>query len=346
MAFLDQINTAAAKTIVPGVVDNNFRNDPLLAYLKANSLRKYSGGPSWQENFLFGSLLGGAYKKGEQFDITQVPTKTGTTVTPRYYWVNVSLFREDIEVEARGEQAVLNLVDSALQEAALGMSARLAIALYNHGQNVGGVDRTAHINGLAEALNDGTNAGWTGDIFTNYFTLTRNDANIGSSLNSPMTGPAANVNGAISYSILERSYNSCVIGNEKPKIGVTTNLGMSFIKLQFQPQQRFESTDVSVGFTGLKFNDAMIMQSQYCPGTQGVDDARLGNYLASAGETFFWLNPRFLRLYVSTSPKYAFGFTGFVPAQDNTTVAGQYLYAGNFTCVAPRLMRHHFGITS
>ncbi len=345
MVFLDQINTAAAKTIVPGVVDNNFKNDPLLAYLKANSLKKYSGGPSWQENFLYSSLIGGFYKKGEQFDITQVQTKTGGTVTPRYCEVNVSLFREDIEVEARGEQAVINLVDSALQEAALTMSARLAIAIYNHGQALAGDDRSAALSGLAEAVNDGTTAGWTGTAFPTYLTLTRNDANIGAALNSPMTAPAANVNGPISYSILERSYNSIVIGSEQPKIGVTTNLGMSYIKLNFQPQQRFETQDAQIGFTGLKFNSAMIMQSQYCPGTQGVNDARLGNYLASAGETFWWLNPRFLRLYVSTSPKYAFGFTGFVPAQDNTTVAGQYLFAGNFTCTAPRLQRQLFGIT-
>ena len=346
MAFLDQINTAATKIIVPGVVDNNFKNDPLLAYLKANSLKKYEGGPSWQENFIFNSLLGDSYQKGEQFDITQVQTKTGGTFFPKYYWRNVSLFREDIEVENRGPSVVLNLVDSALQEAALAMSATLAIDIYRHGQNLAGDNRVKDLNGLAEAINDGTNASWDGNIFPTYATLTRNDANIGTSLNSPMTLPSANVNGPLSYSILERSYNQVVIGSEKPNLGVTTNLGMSYIKLQFQPQQRFETDDPVIGFSGLKFNATTIMQSQYAPGTAGVNDPRLGNYQATAGETLFWLNTRFLRFYVSTSPKYSFGFTGFIPAQDNTTVVGQYLFAGNLTCTSPRLQKQLFGITS
>ena len=36
-----------------------------------------------------------------------------------------------------------------------------------------------------------------------------------------------------------------------------------------------------------KFQNATIMQSQYCPGQDGVNDDNLGNYNA-AGETFWW----------------------------------------------------------
>ena len=48
---------------------------------------------------------------------------------------------------------------------------------------------------------------------------------------------------------------------------------------------------------------------------------------AGGSETLFWLNARkpYLNFYVSTSPKFGFGFTGFKPAQGNTKVAGQVL---------------------
>lgn len=52
MAFLDPINTIVTKEIIPGVADGVFRNSPLLAMFRKNSLEPYNGGPSWQENFL------------------------------------------------------------------------------------------------------------------------------------------------------------------------------------------------------------------------------------------------------------------------------------------------------
>ncbi len=342
--FLNQIDTATNKTILPGVIDNVFKNDPTLAYLKSNSLEKWLGGPAIQENFLYQKLLGGPYAKGDSFNINQVQTKTGMTFYPKYYEVACSMFLEDVEVENAGPMAVIKLADTQLQEAALGMSARLAIALYNHGQAIPGDDRSTSLNGLAEAINDGTTNSWNGTPFPVYGTITRN-AQVGGALNAPMTFPAANVNGPILYQTLEFSYNTATIGTESPNLGVTTNRGMSYIKLKFQPQQRFETDSPAVGFRGLKFNGAMIMVSQYCPGAAGVNDPQLGNYLASAGETFWWLNTKYIKLFVSTSPMFGFGFSGWKPAQDNNTVAGQYFFAGNLVVTSPRLQYQLYAIT-
>jgi hypothetical protein len=126
---------------------------------------------------------------------------------------------------------------------------------------------------------------------------------------------------------------------------VTTNLGYSYIKEKFQPQWRVESQDPKIGFNSLQFNSARVYQSQYAPGTQGVNDADLGNYLAAAGETLFYLNSKYLRFWVTDDSEFGFGFTGFKPAQDNTQVAGQYLASVNLTNQAPRLMRHLYAIT-
>lgn len=345
MAFsgaFDEINVSTQRNIVPGVIDNVFKNDPLMAYLKKNNLKKYEGGTNIQENFIYGSTPnGGAYAVGATFPIQIAQLEQGASFLPKFYAVPVAIAKEQIQIFNKGPEKVFSIIDARLQNAALTMSAILAIDLYNEGQSS---TRALHLNGLAEALNDGTNNSWTGSAYSTYGTLTRNGT-IGSALNSPMTVPTANVNGPITYKTLEEGYNSVVLGDEHPNLMVTTNLGMSYVKEKFQPQWRTETQDPNIGFNGLKFNAAMVIQSQYAPGTAGVNDANLGNYNASAGETLFYLNTKYFRLWVTDDPEFGFGFTGFKPAQDSLLVAGQYLFSGNLTCQSPRLNRQLYGIT-
>lgn len=347
MAFLDPVNTIATKKIVPGIVDLVFKNSPTLAFFRRNCLRTYEGGPSWQENFLYNTLVPQAYAPGDTFDLSQRQIATGGTVTPRYYNVPISAYVEKIKIEMNGPQAVFDYVDVLFQAAALTMSGALANDIYRHGQNVSGSDRSLRINGLDEALNDGTTNGFDGRAYAAYLTLTRNDANIAEALNSPMTGPAAAVSGPITYPLLEETFQSVTIGAESPDLIVTTNKGFSYTKMAFQAQQRFESTSPDFGFKGIKFNGAEIWADQYCPGTRAAStpEANLGYVAVAAGETMWFLNTKTFRLYVSSDPLYGFGFTGFIPAQNNSVVAGHYRACLNFTCTAPRLSRQLHTIT-
>lgn len=341
MAFLDELNTYTRKHIVGGVVDNVFKNDPVLAMIKANHSVKFTGGTLIQENFLYAPMAGGSYARGDTFDISRRQTATGASFDPKHYQVNVTEFKEDIQIFNKGENSVFRLIDADLQNAALTMSAILAIAQYREGQSA---SRANEMNGFSEMLNDGSVNSWDGAAYTTYGSLSRGGT-IGTALNSPMTSPAASVGGPITYKILEEAYNSIVIGAEHPDVMVTTNLGYSYIKEKFQPQWRVESQDPKIGFNSLTFNGSRIFQSQYAPGAQGVNDSNLGNYLASAGETLFYLNTKYLRFWVTDDAEFGFGFTGFKPAQDNTQVAGQYLATCNMTNQAPRLMRHLYAIT-
>jgi hypothetical protein len=339
------------KRIMPGLVDNFFKNGPIMAYCKRNRMKPWVGGPQIQENYLYKPMKGGFYKKGAQFDITKRQTKTGLLFEPAFAEVNVTEYTEDVEVIVRGPDAVFSLVNVDLGNAAMTLSAILEIAIYKHGQALAGDDRSGYINGLAEALSDGLNASWDGNTYLSYGGQVR--ADVRPALDSPTGLIAANVNGAITYHVLEHSYMSCVIGPEYPKLGVTTNRCMGFINENFQPQQRLQMGDTvepTIGWPGIRFKQATIVVSQYAPGADGVNDPDLGNYNAAA-ETFAWLNPggegedSFFRLHTSTSPKYSFGFTGFKVAQDSTVVAGQILWSGAFTVRTPRLMRILHGIT-
>jgi len=365
---LDEINTLTVKKIMPGLVDNFFKNDPLLAFLKRNRYKVWTGGPQIQENFIFKPMKGGSYKKGAQFDITKLQTKAGLLFDPRFYEVNVTEYTEDVEVIIRGPEAVLNLVQADLANAALTMSALLACALYRHGQTTGSEDRSGELNGMEEALGDGVNNTYSGQVFPSYGQQSRSDVFPALTTPGVQTGALIPANigststtAGISFRVLEHSYQSCVIGDEHPVIGVTSNRCMGFINENFQPQQRIDQIEPTIGFPGLKFKQATIVESQYAPGQDitASDATNLGAFqlgttlslsTATKGETFWWLNPgkegddAYINLYFSASPKYQFGFTGFKVAQDSTVVAGQVLFGGNVTWRTMRLMRGLFGI--
>jgi len=212
------------------------------------------------------------------------------------------------------------------------------------------------VNGFEEALNNGTATGFSGIAFPTYGGQNRIDGSVGNAL-MPAGGVgtpvvAANVAGAMTPRVLEHSYQSCVIGEEHPKLGITSTRCMGYINEMYAPMQRLiDTVEPVIGWPGLKFKQATIIESQYIPGADGVNDADIGNYYATS-EMFLWLNPggegedAYFRLHISASPKYQFGFTGFKVAQDGTMVAGQILAALNFSVRAPRLMRILHGITA
>jgi hypothetical protein len=186
-------------------------------------------------------------------------------------------------------------------------------------------------------------------VFPAYGGQTR--ADVSPALNSPAGLIAANVGGAISYRTLRHSYFSCIIGNEAPTVGITTNRCMGFIAENFLPHQIIDTTQPEINWPGLKFDKATIVMSQYMPGQDGVNDPDLGDY-NNASEVFAWLNfgpqgdDAYIRLYIAQSSKFAFGFTGFKGAREDNQVSGQILFAGNLTVRTPRLSRILHGITA
>jgi hypothetical protein len=346
--LLDEVNTVATKTINPGIVDNYFKAGPLVAYLKRRFNRKWTG-PLIQDNYEFAASRGGAYKKGASFNINPKQLRSGILFTPRYYWANVTEYLEDLEVEMAGPTAAFSKLKADMGNAALTLSAILEIAAFRHGQNVGGQDRTAEINGLEEAFTNGVDTTFSGQVFPSYGGQTRVD--VAPALNSP-TGLIPASFTTTSFRTLDGIYRSATVGAETPKLGITTKAVMTFIAETFSPQQKIDTLDPEINWPGFKLNQATIVQSDYCPSAVfGVNDPDLGNYLSTNGETLWWLNPgpqgddAYLRLYIAQSAKFAFGFTGFKGARDDTKVSGQILFGGNLIVRSPRLQRANYGIT-
>lgn len=364
--ILDEISLTTKFELYPNVIkDCLFLAAPFCAKLRAKALVPFTGGSEMRSTFLYASLLGGAYAKGGPgFNLTKPQTLGGTSFQPKYYEMNITEYLEDIEVENKGPNAVFSLIDTDLRNAMLGMTEMIALDLQQHGQSiVTGVDdnRSLHINGWPEALNDGKTPGWTGDYFTTYGTATRNGV-IGAALNSEpyWAGNQDGTVGALTFKVLEETYQSISIGNKEPDLGVGNKQVISLIKERMQPQQRFaQEKDPDFGLHGFRFNNALILKDDLFPSLKyGSARGNGGSFLTSTftspaavgansnmptstsctvGEVFAWFNTNSWALRISDSARFGFGFTGFKPQIDGTRVAGQILAALNLQCFEPRV---------
>jgi hypothetical protein len=353
---LSAIDTATKRYIrnTPKLVDMVFQEAAFSALAKQSVREDFDGGRLIGENFYYGGLIGGPYAKGQDFDISEPQVEQELQFNIKFQEVNVTLTKEDIQVINKGENAAYKLIQSRMTNAYMTMGAFIDIAMPLNGQLA---NYTKNVNGLAEALNDGSTASWDGNTYTTYGTITRGGA-VGSSINSV----PVNVNGTIEYTTLEEQYGNCSFGPMKePSHLITTYLGYSYIKEKFQTQQRFNDTqDPKIGFNGMKFNDAIILRDRYMPGTyiSGTGDVIATNffrfmsggaltaYPTVTAETLFMMNVRkpYFNMYISDDPEYQLGFTGFKPAQGNTKVAGQVLLAYAVT-FSPRYHKQLYGIT-
>lgn len=358
------------------ITDNFFKAVPFWTYLRDKALVDFDGGTYMQYAFLFKPTIGGFYAPGSSFNIDMIDTVAALQFREKYIEQNVTMAMEDIMVRNRGPRAVFSLVDAYMKNAMMTITAQCAIAGWRHGQASGtGVadDRSLYINGLSEALNDGTVYSWDGNYFTSYGGQARNGA-VGPALNSvpQWWGQSNGAGGKVTYQLLESLYQTATQGNISPDLGVTSKAGMTYIKNTMQVQQRFaQETDPRYGFEGVKLNKMLITKDDYAPSlVYGVNDPQLGNYLTgtitnglsgtpaggfpnssaaaslTVGEVLFMINTDTWKLRLSTTPQFQFGFTGFKPGQDNTRVSGQVLAALNLECVAPRLNGQAFGFTS
>jgi hypothetical protein len=370
--IFDELNLTTLKEIYPRVVEDNFFNDsPFLAYLRANCLVPFGGGSGMQNTFLYRPMIGGFYLPGANWNISKVQTIAGTVFDPKYLEVAVPEYKEMLQVSNKGPNAVFSLIELDLKNAINTANAITAVSMARHGQPSGtGIsdNRFGSPNGWVEAMNDGKTPGWDGNYFTAYGTQPRNGV-VGSVLNTvPLwCGDQLGNPGPITYNFLEESYQDCSIGKEEPNLGVGTKLVLAGIKERIMPQQRFaQEADPVWGVQSIRMNNAHIMKDDYFPSAKyGKNDPIIGNYLTSTfasgtgfdassnlpasttctvGEVFCWFNTTKILFRISDDPEYGYGFSGFVPAQDNSKVVGHVKAMVNLEFVSSRMHKQLYGI--
>ncbi len=364
---LSELNSVTLQEIFPkSIEDNFFLASPFLAYLRDHCMVPFTGGAFMQSPILYASMLGGFYAPGAAFNLTKRQTITAIQFDTRYCYVSIPEYKEEIQVENKGELAVASLLEADMQNGINTINGIYAVNINRSGQGA----RILAPNGTSEVINNGVDPSWDGSIYTSYGQQTRNGA-IGSALNSvpQWCGTQTGATAPITYSILEEGYQDASIGKKEPNLGVGNKAVIAYVKEKIQVQQRFQQEKDPVwGVTGFRFNNAMVLKDDYFPSLRyGQNDPVLGNWLTGTvavgaspstqsnlpanttctiGEVFYWLNTFDFLFRVTDNEEFGFGFSGFVPAQDNTRVVGQIKAMANLQCLSPRTQKQFYGIGS
>lgn len=370
---VNELNSTTLFEIYPRVVEDEFfLAAPFLAYLRDHCMVPFTGGAFTQAMFRYAPLIGGFYAPGSNFNNTKRQTIAALQFDTRYSYVSIPEYAEEIEVQNKGELAVASLLDADMQNGVDTINEIYAIAISQSGQGT----RSLAVNGWVEAINDGITPGWDGNTYNTYGQQARNGA-IGSVLNSTpiFCGDTLGNAGVASYPVYEEAYQTATIGKKEPNLGVANKAAYAYAKEKLQVQQRFQQErDPVWGVMGYRFNNAMILKDDYFPslkygqanraGGQSfltgtfVSPGTLGNGGTAAtasnlpvsgttvtvGEVFCFFNTFDFLFRVTDSEKFGFGFSGFVPSQDNTRVVGQILAECNLECISPRTQIQLYGI--
>jgi hypothetical protein len=358
------------------VYDNFFVDTAWLRKLRVSgALEEFLGGSIMQTPFQYNRVNGGAIAPGSDVAVEQVQIIAATAFVPKEYveQVPLNLFQTNV-IQGGGPAVKVKLVDTYMTNAVQALNTDIAIDFYRHGQNITGSNRTIYINGISEALNDGINNSWDGNVFTTYGGQTRNGA-VGNTMNSvPLWGgDQAGNPGQISYKFLVEAYLNCV---QRPDIGLTNKAFYAYLLERQEPKQRFGlEQDISIGMSGLKLLDAFIFEDKLCPSTkfgtllpsnlsqttaikptvfttatlttaqQAISNLPSNTLLSSVGEVFFWLRAKGWKLRPSADSEYDFNFTPPIRSQTNADLIVMFLKAAlNAYTTSPRDNEQIYGI--
>src|SRR5512146_291262 len=114
MALLDQLNASTKwyQRNNPALVDAVFQVDPFMAHCKQNLKENFTGGFEIREGFTYNGLIGGAFQKGKTFNITERQIEQSLQLSMKFFEVNVTLSKIDLQVLNKGPEAVYRLLDS------------------------------------------------------------------------------------------------------------------------------------------------------------------------------------------------------------------------------------------
>jgi len=335
--------------------DNFFVDSPWLRKLRASgALEDFLGGLFMQEPFQYNRVQGGAIAPGSDVVVTQVPIAAALTFVPKEYveQVPLNLFVTNV-LQAGGPAVKVKEADFYMTNAVQALNTDIAIDFYRHGQNLAASNRINFINGISEALNDGVNPSWDGNVFPNYGGQLRNGV-VGNSINSVPTwvGDPFGNTGQITYKTVTEAYWNCV---QTPDIGLCNKALFSYLQERQEPKQRFEmQKDVTIGFEGLKVMDMIIFVDKLAPSTKygqilpsnlsqttsiqpqpfttpvlSATQTAISNYpsntLVNPGEPLFLLRSKGWKLRPSNNPEYNGNFTPPIRSQTNADLIVMFL---------------------
>lgn len=347
--LFSEVPASTLNEVKDGIVfDNFFVDTPMQRYFRAEgAIDPFFGGAAMQVPFQFARLSGGFIFPGQDVVVDRKQILDATVFIPKLCSEWVALEEFQLKVINAGPDARIDLYEMYVESLTKQTSTDTEIAWYRHGQSNGtGVtdNRSAFMNGMSEALNDGVTNSWDGNWFPTYGGQARNGA-IGNALNSipQWLGDAAGNPGPISYEVMLQTY---LLAIEHPTMGLTSRVGYSYIASMLQRQQRYDvRVDTNIEMEGIKFegctifNDLLVpsaVSPALLPGTLSQSTSQTGTFTSVAapaalsklpgnttitvGELLLWLNIPYWKYRPAADPDFMFGLRGPIPSPTNPTL--------------------------
>jgi hypothetical protein len=369
MDLRSPVNIVTRREIYPDLIDDFWFTESALFARMRDKIVPFSGGTFTSSVFRFRPLIATHYKMGATHNITKVQTLADSAFDMKFAQSSIPEFKEELEVYAKGENAVFSLLDEDLENGLASVTDAISFALWGEGQTDDSMP-----NGLAEMIGDGVLPNWNGYVATSYGGVTRN-GDVGAAINGNIVwgGTATGKVGDINFPLMNYTYQLCSKGAEEPDLIIANRLGHTYMWNKMEPQYRYVESvqDPYWGGSGFRFRNAYVMVDEHAPSSAGLSDANnygLGNYLTGTinpnpvtttknffpvvgnaatldvGEVIFFLNTNRMVMRISDSAEYGFGFSGFMGTPDSEKVVGRIKVAYNFEGLGSRYQGVLFGI--
>ena len=278
------------------VFDNLFVDTPFQAKLrKAGVWDPFLGGNGMFEGFIYGRPQGQAVTPGSSVTVTRQQMNTGMKFQPKAYaaWLPLDDWELD---DGTGTGGVINsgpamIIDQYqvfMELMVMQINTMLEMDSFRHGQASGtniADNRILNSDGLSEALNNGYDNSWDGNVFATYGSATRNGV-IGYALNStPLyLGTSTGGTGQIDFNALMRLWAQCKVTGGSPDLGITNVLGFVAIANALDAQRRdVSNTKHDIQWDGLTFNGIDIYADPLAPSALAGDFLALGTPTSKSG---------------------------------------------------------------
>lgn len=284
---LSEIVTTTIENRSRKLADNVSNNNALLYRLEKKGKRKpVSGGRQIIQELEYGeNATFGWYSGYDPLNISPSDVFTAAVFDWKQASVAVSISGLE-ELMNSGDEQMIDLLESRIDNAERTMRNQMAIAVYgdgtaSSGKAIGGMQLLVADSGL----------GTVGGINSSTWNFWRNvtfDATTDGG--APMT--SAN---AVSY--MDRVWLQLVRGTDKPDLVVADNNYYRAYMEALQPQQRFTSSDMAqAGFESLKFMSADVVFDG------GIGGAAPANHMYFLNTDYIYLRPHTRRQYTALSP--------------------------------------------
>ena len=299
-ANITEIDAFVRDEVMEKIESQIVKNNAILARLEGKGKYLADSGEHIRTGARYAHLPGGFYARGAKFSTTQKETVKEFIHDWKMAYVDVTIDGWT-EAIAMGSNKIRNIVEDKMDNARETMS-----RILNDGMRSGG--EASQIDGLPAICDDGTN-------YTTYGTISRTaDTWAKAYLNA--TG------GVYSNTMLQTAYGACSKNNKHPDMIITTQAVYNSIWGKMTPQQRYAQSTAhvdlrAIGFSGIEFNDAMIIVE---------DDLDTG--------LLFLLNTDYLEFVVHSDRN--MDWQDFMTHLDEDAKTGRFYWMGNLLSTAPR----------